>query len=88
MVLRSAIGAWFSAPAVLGASPLSYMQAVPASLEARIAVNPQPHWWRQLQSMPPYARVSGVAISVTQTVQFARAIGSTCQVLIPQAAGD
>ena len=35
--------------------------------------------------MPPYAQVSNVATSITNPVQFARAVGSTCQVLIPHA---
>lgn len=44
MVLRSALGAWFSAPAVASAAPLAYAQAVPPALGAAEALQPQPHW--------------------------------------------
>lgn len=88
MVLRSATGAWFSAPAVLGAAPLCYIQAVPATLEAQTGLNPQTHWWRQLRSVLPYTRVSGVAVGASQPAKLARAVGSTCQVLIPLATGS
>jgi hypothetical protein len=43
MVLRSAVGSWFAVPSVLGAAPLSYIQAVPATVEAHATLKPQPH---------------------------------------------
>jgi len=85
MVLRSALGAWFLAPAAVGAGTLAYIQALPASLEAGLALQPQPHWWRQLAAVRPYAQVSSVASVIGQSAQFARAVGSTCRVLLPDA---
>ncbi len=72
-------------PAVTGASPLTYIQALPASMEAALALQPQAHWWRQLKTVPPYASISGVVADTTAIVRFARAIGSTCRVLLPEA---
>lgn len=74
-----------AAPAVGGATPLAYIQALPPSLEARLALHPQSHWWRQVRTVAPYAHVSGVGVGGTQAVRFARAVGATCRVLLPQA---
>jgi hypothetical protein len=74
-----------AAPAVSGAAPLSYIQALPASLEATLALHPQPYWWRQLRTVAPYARVSGVTADASLIVRFARAVGTTCRVLLPEA---
>jgi ribosomal protein L2 len=88
MLLRSALGVWSAAPAVQGAAPLAYIQTLPPTLEAALALQPQTHWWRQLRTVAPYARVSGVASTLDQTARFARAVGSTCRVLLPQTAGS
>jgi hypothetical protein len=87
MLLRSALGTWFTAAATPGAAPLAYIQAAPTSLEATLALQPQPHWWRQLAAVAPYAHVSAVASVPGQPAQFARAIGSTCRVLLPDTNG-
>lgn len=74
-----------AAPAVSGATPLSYIQALPPSLEATLALHPQSHWWRQVRTVAPYAHISGVGVDSTLIVRFARAVGATCRVLLPQA---
>lgn len=86
MVLRSAVGAWFTAPATAVAVPLSYMQATPAALGIGSEMSPQRHWWRQIGTVPPYSRVSCVAVASGLSPRLACALGSTCRILIPQLA--
>ena len=82
--MRSALGAWFAAPAVAAAAPLTFLQSFSKQPQRRGSSNPYRHWWHCLSQVAPYARVSWVAPSVGTSAQFARALGTTCRVLIPQ----
>lgn len=85
MLLRTAAGAWTCAPASIEAVPLAYIQAVPPTAAAVLMMQPQAHWWLRIDTVPPYAHVSGVAVAPLSAVTIARAVGSTCRVLIPSA---
>lgn len=86
-LLRSAVGAWYCVPATTATQLYSYTRA--ASICALRVSSPdfgytQQHWWRQLIAVAPYGLVSQLAQQPGAPAQFARALGSTCRVLIPE----
>lgn len=87
LVLRSALGAWFCVSATASTPVFAYACAAHRAVLASANpdhVYPQKHWWRPLSSVLPYSLVCCVSRYPGEPAKYARALGSSCRVLIPE----
>ncbi len=85
-LLRSALGFWSFIPAFKGAMSLSYVQAQLPQVKST-GLNPYQTyipWWFKISKITPFSKISWVSLSSDIFYRYARSLGSSCKLIIPE----
>lgn len=85
-LLRSSLGFWSFLPAFSGAVQLSYVQSQLPHIKSTGLEPYQTYipWWFRLDKITPFSTISWVVPNSDSFYKYARALGSSCKLIIPK----